>query len=206
MAQNWKIEAGQSSVNPIRDQNDLYNCINYFKKLRDTAPTEIKQHQYDRNYMLFLLGINTALRFSDLRTLTVDKVKDNYIYLREKKTRKEIKITLHNEIYKEVMDYIKRNNLYKTDYLFWSGKGYNKPLSRVMGYNIMQQLKEGCKIPYNIGTHSLRKTYGYWFYKQTGNIVALQSILNHSNPSITLIYIGMQQKEVEEKRKGFVLK
>ena len=74
-----------------------------------------------------------------------------------------------------------------------------------MGYNIMQQLKEGCKIPYNIGTHSLRKTYGYWFYKQTNNIVALQNILNHSNPSITLIYIGMQQKEVEEQRKGFVL-
>ena len=202
----YKIEAGQSSVNPIRDQNDLYNCINYFKKLRDNAKTDTKRKQYDRNYMLFLLGINTALRFSDLRTLTVDKVKDNYIYLREKKTRKEIKITLHSDIYKEVMDYIKRNNLYKTDYLFWSGKGYNKPLTRVMGYNIMQQLKAGCKIPYNIGTHTLRKTYGYWFYKQTGNIVALQTILNHSNPSITLIYIGMQQKEVEEKRKGFVLK
>lgn len=201
----YKIEAGQASVNPIRDKNDLYNCINYFKKLRDTATTESKRRQYDRNYMLFLLGINTALRFSDLRLLTVKQVKNNYIYAREKKTRKENKITLHNDIYKEVLDYIKRNNLYESDYLFWSGKGYNKPLTRVMGYNIMQQLKEGCKIPYNIGTHSLRKTYGYWFYKQTNNIVALQNILNHSNPSITLIYIGMQQKEVEEQRKGFVL-
>ena len=138
----YKIEAGQSSVNPIRDQNDLYNCINYFKKLRDNASTEIKRHQYDRNYMLFLLGINTALRFSDLRTLTVEKVKDNYIYLREKKTKKEIKITLHSDIYKEVMEYIKRNNLYKTDYLFQSGKGYNQPLTRIMGYKIMQKLKK----------------------------------------------------------------
>lgn len=201
----YKIEAGQTSVNPIRDQNDLYNCINYFKKLRDNAPTETKRRQYDRNYMLFLLGINTALRFSDLSRLTVAKVKNNYIYQRDKKTRKENKITLHSDIYKEVMDYIKRNNLYDTDYLFWSSKGYNKPLTRVMGYNIMQQLKTGCKIPYNIGTHTLRKTYGYWFYKQTGDVVALQAILNHSNPSQTLIYIGMQQKEVEEKRKGFVL-
>lgn len=202
----YKIEAGQSSVNPIRDPDDLYNCINYFKKLRDTEPNAKKQKLYDRNYILFLLGINTALRFSDLRRLTVEKVKDNYIYQRDKKTRKENKITLHTDIYKEVMSYIKRNNLYVTDYLFWSRKGVNKPLTRVMGYNIMQQLKEGCKIPYNIGTHSLRKTYGYWFYKQTGDIVALQAILNHSTPSQTLIYIGMQQKEVEEKRKGFVLK
>lgn len=201
----YKIEAGQTSVNPIREKNNLYNCINYFKKLRDNAPTETKRRQYDRNYMLFLLGINTALRFSDLSRLTVDKVKDNYIYQRDKKTRKENKITLHKEIYLEVMDYIKRNNLYKTDYLFWSAKGYNQPLTRIMGYNIMQQLKAGCKIPYNIGTHTLRKTYGYWFYKETGDVVALQTILNHSNPSQTLIYIGMQQKEVEEKRKGFVL-
>ena len=202
----YKIKAGQSTVNSIREENNLYNCINYYKKLRDNARTKVKRHQYDRNYMFFLLGINTALRFSDLRTLTVEKVKDNYIYLREKKTRKEIKITLHSDIYKEVMEYIKRNNLYKTDYLFQSGKGYNQPLTRIMGYNIMQELKKECKIPYNIGTHTLRKTYGYWFYKQTGDIVALQTILNHSNPSITLIYIGMQQKEVEEKRKGFVLK
>ncbi len=201
----YKIEAGQTSVNPIRDKDELYNCINYYKKLRDFAPTEKKRRQYDRNYMLFLLGINTALRFSDLSRLTVAKVKNNYIYQRDKKTRKENKITLHSDIYKEVMDYIKRNKLYDTDYLFWSGKGYNKPLTRVMGYNIMQQLKTGCKISYNIGTHTLRKTYGYWFYKQTGDVVALQAILNHSNPSQTLIYIGMQQKEVEEKRKGFVL-
>lgn len=202
----YKIEAGQYSVNPIRDKYDLDNCINYFKKLRDTAKTESKRRLYDRNYMLFLVGINTALRFSDLRKLTVEKVKDNYIVQRDQKTGKENKITLNREIYIEVMNYIKRNNLYLNDYLFWSSKGVNKPLTRIMGYTIMQQLKEGCKIRYNIGTHSLRKTYGYWFYKQIGDIVALQAILNHSTPNQTLIYIGMQQKEVEEKRKGFVLK
>ena len=202
----YKIEAGQSSVSPIRDEDDLHNCIYYFKKKRDRAATESKRRLYDRNYMLFLLGINTALRFSDLSRLTVDKVKMNYIYQRDKKTRKENKITLHEDIYKEVMSYINRNKLTEGDYLFWSQKGVNKPLTRIMGYEIMQQLKEGCKIPYNIGTHSLRKTYGYWFYKQTGDVVALQSILNHSTPAQTLIYIGMQQKEVDTKRKKFVLR
>ena len=63
MAQNWKIEAGQSSVNPIREPDNLYNCINYFKKLRDTETNTKKRKLYDRNYMLFLLGINTALRY-----------------------------------------------------------------------------------------------------------------------------------------------
>lgn len=206
MARNWKIEAGQASVNPIRDKDDLYNCINFYKKLRDQAKTPKKAATFDRNYLLFLLGINTALRFSDLSRLTVEKVKGNYIYQRDKKTGKENKITLNNEIYDEVMAYIKRNALHDSDYLFWSSKGVNKPLTRVMGYDIMQRMKKGCKIPYNIGTHTLRKTYGYWFYKQTGDVVALQAILNHSTPAQTLIYIGMQQKQVDEKRKAFVLK
>lgn len=202
----YKIEAGQSSVNPIRDEDDLRNCIYYFKKKRDLADSDNKKRLYDRNYMLFFIGINTALRFSDLRRLTVNKVKMNYIYQRDKKTRKENKITLHNEVYIEVLNYIKRNKLSDEDYLFPSQKGLNKPITRVQGYEIMQQIKKGCKIPYNIGTHTLRKTYGYWFYKSTGDVVALQSILNHSTPAQTLIYIGMQQKEVENKRKNFILK
>lgn len=203
---DYKIEAGQSSVNPIRDEDDLHNCIYFFKKKRDNATSEIKRRLFDRNYMLFFLGINTALRFSDLRRLDVEKVKNNYIYQRDKKTRKENKITLHKDVYSEVMDYIKRNNLTDGDYLFFSQKGLNKPITRTQGYEIMQQIKKGCRIPYNIGTHTLRKTYGFWFYRQTGDIVALQSILNHSTPAQTLIYIGMQQKEVETKRKGFILK
>lgn len=203
---NYQIEAGQSSVNPIRDEDDLHNCIYFFKKKREQAKNDNKRRIYDRNYMLFFLGINTALRFSDLRRLNVEKVKSNYIYQRDKKTRKENKITLHGEVYQEVLDYIKRNNLSDGDYLFQSQKGINKPITRVQGYEIMQQIKKGCKIPYNIGTHTLRKTYGYWFYKQTGDVVALQSILNHSTPAQTLIYIGMQQTEVDTKRKGFILK
>lgn len=202
---NYTIEAGQASVNPIRDEDDLHNVINYYKKKRDFARSDSKRRLYDRNYILILTGINTALRFSDLRRLTVEKVKYNYIYQRDKKTGKENKITLHSDIYNELLKYIERNNLHDSDYLFWSSKGVNKPLTREMGYTIMQEVKEGCKIHYNIGTHTLRKTFGFWFYKQTGDVVALQYILNHSTPAQTLIYIGMQKTEVDNKRKKFKL-
>ena len=202
---NYTIEAGQASVNPIRDEDDLHNVINFYKKKRDRARSDSKRRLYDRNYILILTGINTALRFSDLRRLTVEKVKYNYIYQRDKKTGKENKITLHTDIYNELLKYIARNELHDSDYLFWSSKGVNKPLTRVMGYNIMQDVKEGCKIHYNIGTHTLRKTFGFWFYKQTGDVVALQYILNHATPAQTLIYIGMQKTEVDNKRKKFKL-
>lgn len=202
----YKIEAGQSSVEPIRDEDDLRNFINYFKKKRDNEPRESRQKLYDRNYIMILVGLNAALRFSDLRRLTVDKVKYNHIIQRDQKTGKENKFPLHPDIYNEVTEYIKRQNLSGEDYLFYSRKGVNKPLSRVQGYNIIQQIKEGIKLRYQVGTHTLRKTYGYWFYKDTGDVVALQTILNHSNPTVTMIYIGMQKAEVYEKRKKFIIR
>ena len=48
----------------------------------------------------------------------------------------------------------------------------------------------------NFGTHTLRKTFGYHFYKQFKDIVMLQKILNHSHPSITLRYIGIDEDEI----------
>lgn len=203
---SYKIEQGQSSVEPIRDEDDLRNFINYFKKKRDNEPRESQKKLYDRNYIMILVGLNAALRFSDLRRLTVDKVKYNHIIQRDQKTGKENKFPLHPDIYNEVTEYIKRQNLSDEDYLFYSRKGVNKPLSRVQGYNIIQQIKEGIKLRYQVGTHTLRKTYGYWFYKDTGDVVALQTILNHSNPTVTMIYIGMQKAEVYEKRKKFIIK
>lgn len=201
----YKIEAGQSSVNPIRDEDDLKNFINYFKKKRDQELNANKAKLYDRNYILILLGVNAALRFSDLRRLTVKKVKYNEISQRDKKTGKENKFSLNKDVYNEIMAYIKRQNLTDDDYLFYSRKGVNKPLSRVQGYNIIQEIKEGIRIHYQVGTHTLRKTFGYWFYKKYNDVVTLQRILNHSNPSVTLVYIGVIQKEVQEKRADFKL-
>lgn len=202
----FRFEGGQSSVQPIRDETDLKNFINYFKKLRNMEPNPKKQKLYDRNYMLILVGVNTALRFSDLRRLTVDKVKFNYISQRDKKTNKENKFSLNKEIYEEVLSYIKRNNLQEGDFLFQSSERYNQPLTRQQGYNIIQQVKNGIGIHYQVGTHTLRKTFGFWFYRQFKDIVSLQSILNHTSPQQTLIYIGMQKVEVDEKRKHFILR
>ena len=42
-----------------------------------------------------------------------------------------------------------------------------------------------------IGTHTLRKTFGYHHYQQFKDVAVLQEIFNHSAPSITLKYIGI---------------
>jgi integrase len=49
-----------------------------------------------------------------------------------------------------------------------------------------------------IGTHTLRKTFGYHAYKNGTDIVLLQDIFNHSSPSTTLRYIGITEDDKQE--------
>ncbi|MCG9969940.1 tyrosine-type recombinase/integrase [Pelotomaculum terephthalicicum JT] len=54
------------------------------------------------------------------------------------------------------------------DYLFPSRKGGN-PISRVQAYKIINAA--AAKVGLNeIGTHTMRKTFGYWFYRQTKDV------------------------------------
>lgn len=205
MAKTYRIEAGQSSVNPVKTEQDLRNFIDAWRNVRDDASRPEEVALADRNWMLILVGINTALRFSDLRRLTVAKVRYNAIEQRDRKTGKENKFSLNPKVYREVMAYVERRGLHANDCLFPSRKGENSPITQQQGFNIVRKAGEMAGIHYKLGTHTLRKTYGFWFYRQTGDIVALQSILNHSSPSQTLIYIGMQRAEVQEKRSKFAL-
>ncbi len=56
-----------------------------------------------------------------------------------------------------------------------------------------------------IGTHTLRKTFGYHFYKETKDVALLQNIFNHSAPSVTLRYIGINQDIIDKAIDNFSL-
>ena len=55
----------------------------------------------------------------------------------------------------------------------------------------MKKAAKAVGVPYNVGTHSLRKTFGYRYYKTTGDLDTLQRIFNHSSSLITMRYIGL---------------
>ena len=57
----------------------------------------------------------------------------------------------------------------------------------------------------NVGTHTMRKTFGYHHYKQFNDVALLQKILNHSSPSITLRYISIYQEEIDSSYNSFEL-
>lgn len=181
-------------VEPIRDSETLSNMCLYLKE------------NNDRNYIMFLLGIYTGLRISDILKLRVKDVIDlsnrkdkrkikKQIVLREQKTSKQ-KIIKINPILKEPLeDYVQDKEMY--EYLIKSRQGFNKPISRKRAYEILKELGEMFDVD-SLGCHSMRKTFGYHYYKQTKDIALLQKIFNHSSPAITLAYIGIDQDRMDK--------
>lgn len=178
-------------VQPIRDKQQL-----------EDMKWALKRFCGQRDYILFLLGINAGLRVSDLLVLQVKDVKGKKVMkIREGKTKKMREIQLAN-IYDELNVYI--NSLEGTGWLFPSRKGDN-PISRIQAYRQLNKAAKMADIETGIGTHTMRKTFGYWHYKQFKDIAELQNILNHSHPEVTKRYIGITQEQIANNLKNFVL-
>ncbi|MBH0174727.1 site-specific integrase [Fictibacillus sp. 23RED33] len=173
-------------VVPIRDKNLIQEIKEYLKQTSE------------RNYILFLLGINTGLRIKDILKLRVRDVEGWSIYLKEGKTGKPKEVFMPNELKRAVRNYVR--DKHKNEYLFRSRQGKNKPITVSMAYIILRQIAEEFGLE-RIGCHSMRKTYGYHFYKQHGDVAALQEMLNHSHPKITMRYIGILQDDLNTLQK-----
>ena len=172
-----------NTVEPIRDINTVWDIADYLGE------------KSERNKIMFLFGIYVGIRVSDILSLKVRDVRDmNYVSIREMKTGKEKRFPINEELRPLLNRYIKG----KADYepLFPS-RQQNKALSRCQAYNILSTAGEKFGLQH-IGTHTMRKTFGYHFYQQTHDIVTLQKIFNHDNTHITMRYIGLEQDAISE--------
>jgi integrase len=114
--------------------------------------------------------------------------------IREKKTGKQKRIRIPSSLKRELKWYIKGKDDNK--YLIKSRNGSNKLIGRSIAYKILRKAAERFHLD-EIGTHTLRKTFGYHFYQQTKDVAMLQEIFNHSSPAITLKYIGVNQDSMD---------
>lgn len=182
------------NVQPLRSSKE----INEFYELLG------KTRHGERNQFLFILGINTGLRMSDLLALRVMDIKDREIsYIREQKTGKVRPIYL-GAVKLNIQQYL-TNYQYelKTDYLF-RGQCGDKHLTVNYVYKLFQKIANQLKRE-DIGTHTLRKTFGYHYYQKTKDIGSLMIIFRHSNESITKRYIGITDDEILQSLQDFKL-
>lgn len=156
-----------------------------------------------RNYCLFTLGINSGLRVSDLINLKISdviddkgKIKDR-ISLKEKKTGKSKDFPVSDVAKKAISEYLGTKQYELNEYLFASRKGKGS-INRQQAYKIINDAAREVGITDNIGTHTLRKTFGYHAYQAGIDISILQKMLNHSAPCVTLAYIGITQDQIDD--------
>ena len=197
------------AVEPIRHKSDIEKMKRLFrqKSLRD--------------YALFTLGINTGLRISDLLALTVGDVLAgkgsrvrivDKLTLREIKTRKRRNIMLNETVRSALALYLRtRERRYPEDPLFLSRQrekdGTLRTLSRSQAYHIIVDTARAAGIASRVGTHTMRKTFGYFLYDNGKGkpIEFLMKIFGHSSPDVTLRYIGITQEEIDETYMDFSL-
>lgn len=180
------------TVEPIRDQRQI-NAIKRYLKGKNL-----------RDHALFVVGINVALRISDLLSLKWGDVlneKGNFKTLKlvEQKTKKPRIIRLNKAAQKalqELLDSLDRYSL--DDYIFKSREGENRPITRQQALNILKDAAEAIGVEENVGTHTLRKTWGYHAWKSGYNPALIMETLNHSNLSVTKRYLGITQSEIND--------
>ena len=187
------------NVQPLRTEKEIQEMI--FAIERGGKGKSKRKELAERDVLLFLIGINTGLRVSDIVKLKVKDVKGkNSFIIHEGKTKK--KRTVNISMLKNELDQYTKDKQ-DDEYLFPSQKG-DKHITTTQVYRVLQSAADLLERD-DIGTHTMRKTFGYHHYKINKDVAILQEIFNHSAPSITKRYIGIRQDEIDETLNDFRL-
>lgn len=150
------------------------------------------QIRSERNYIMFLIGIYTGLRISDIRKLKVRELKGKtHLEMISQKTSKKMRIAINEKLRIALESFLKDKEGF--EYVIKSRQGDNKPISNNQAYNILKDAAEKFGLDH-IGTHSMRKTFGYHLYQNTKDIVLIKELLSHTDVEITKRYIGLVQR------------
>lgn len=184
-------------VQPIRDLEVLqkfYEIARDHDKYKRTGEVSWE--------LILLIGFNTSLRVSDFRRFKVADLRGkDYAQIQAKKTGKEARILINPSARKEINRLLSGRR--GDEYIFQSREKDSvthkfRPISRQRCYQIINHIAREAGVEDRIGCHTLRKTFGYHYYKMTGDVVSLQRILCHSYQRETLVYIGVVQENIDE--------
>ena len=218
-----KVAGKDCEVFAFDTEEEIKVMIDVFDRRIKNATNNNRRQIACRNKMLFLIGINIGIRASDLCTLrwifflnekeieldngekeVVKEWKDFYTLqpMKQRKQKKFVKLYFNQAVKKAITDYITEYPIEDmNDYLFKSRKGGN-PLSAIGLYEIIKDAAVEAGIEKNIGSHSLRKTFGYWAWHNAEDknkaLVTLQLVFNHSDTQTTMRYIGLLNEEIAD--------
>ena len=212
-----KAAGVSSEVYPLTSKEEIEAMINVFNNRIENAPDEDKRWIAARNKMLFLIGINLGIRASDLCDLKYsffmneDGNFKEYHKLQPKKTKKYgkfVPLYFNESVKKAITEYIEQYPIQDMDeYLFKSRKG--GAITERALWKIVVDSAIDAGIEKNVGSHTLRKTFGYHIWHNAKDkekaLVMSMTIFNHSSVATTKKYIGIMDEEIEDVFNGLNL-
>lgn len=157
---------------------------------------ELLRKRSSRDYCLFLLGINTGIKIHDLLHLHVKDIMSEtgeILHYLVSPAYATPPVYFNEQIRQALRSTIEEGLLQDTDYLFKSRKT-GEPITRQQAYRIINDAARQAGIDCPIGTHTLRKTFGYHAYIKGIAISLIQKRLQHSTPSETRHYLGINSQ------------
>jgi len=179
-----------TTVEPIRNIEKIRKVEKYLEK------------HSKRDLLMFTIGTNCGLRISDIVALNVGDVRNkSHIEITEKKTGKFKKFPINSKL-KPMLEKFTKDK-HSDEPLFTTI--FKNRMNRFGAYYIIKAACKQAGIKEKVGTHTMRKTFGYHHYKKFKDVAMLQKIFNHSSPMITLRYIGIEQDQIDESYTNFIL-
>jgi len=149
-----------------------------------------------------MVGITSALRISDILKLKVEDVWNGkkpvqYIELNEIKTGKHKRFPVTPNLSKAIKEYMSDYEGDQEAFLFISRIGTNKPITRQYAVMMLNNACDMVGINEPFGTHGMRKTWGYWAFKQGISLDYISIALNHRSIAETKRYLGLLQEDLD---------
>ncbi len=183
-----------NTAEPIRNSEELERFKRYY----------LDEKRNPRNHLLIILGLNTALRISDMLMLQWQDIYNfethrfcSHIILMEQKTEKKSVIFINKNLADSLQDYLDSqggDGKVRKEMFLFQGR-FGAALSRTQAWRIVRNAADVCGISGVISPHSLRKTFGYQAWKKGVSPVMLMSVFNHSSFEITKRYLGITQED-----------
>lgn len=185
-------------VEPIRDRKRIAQIKN-----------QLRGQGRHRDLLLFTVGINSALRISDLLNLRIHHFLDERGLIRrrfaikEEKRGKRQEVVINDSIREALGEYMAAYpgiSSYPNNYVFFNSKAnsFREPIKRGQAWKFVTGICTDIGLRGNFGTHSLRKTWGYHARMSGVDLALIMYKLNHASLAYTKRYLGITDDELEE--------
>jgi integrase len=163
-----------------------------------------------RDKALFLLGVKSGFRISELLSLRVGDVYQHgrvveRVTVQRRHMKKKIEgrtVLLHPEAKTALATWLmtlqQTRGLTPDTCVFLSRKGENRPIGKIQAWKILQEAARTNELTGKLGTHAMRKTFADRVYRQLNHdLVKTQRAMGHKNINSTVAYLSFAEEEID---------